>query len=105
MSVTVALYELILLNFTNGEDFFNFGIFRIKEFEIVKKKFNFIVIRLSELIKRQSCDHIETSQLTGFYMMATLAFNELKCCMLHERSSFEQSLLTSLFQCNFGGLV
>ena len=37
-----------------------------------------------ELIKRQSCDHIETSQsicradqLTGFYMMATLACNEL----------------------------
>ena len=37
-----------------------------------------------ELIKRQSCHHIETSQLicsanqmTGFYMMATLAFNEL----------------------------
>ena len=38
----------------------------------------------SNLIKRQSCNHIETSQLvcsanqlTGFYMMATLAFNEL----------------------------
>ena len=38
-----------------------------------------------QLIKRQSCHHIETSQLsckanqlTGFYMMATLAFNELK---------------------------
>ena len=38
----------------------------------------------SELIKRQSCHHIETSQLicfanqlTRFYMMATLAFNEL----------------------------
>ena len=35
-------------------------------------------------MKRQSCHHIETSQmicsenqLTGFYMMATLAFNEL----------------------------
>ena len=39
----------------------------------------------SYLIKRQSCHHIETSQLicivnqlTGFYTMATLAFNELK---------------------------
>ena len=37
------------------------------------------------LIKRQSCHHTETSQLicranqlTGFYMMATLAFNELR---------------------------
>ena len=37
-------------------------------------------------IKRQHCYHIETSQLisranqlTGFYMMATLAFNELIC--------------------------
>ena len=38
----------------------------------------------SYLIKRQSYHHIETSQsisstnqLTGFYMMATVAFNEL----------------------------
>ena len=31
----------------------------------------------SELIKRQSCHHIEANQLTRFYMMATLAFNEL----------------------------
>ena len=37
-----------------------------------------------DAIKRQSCHHIETSQLicsanqlTGFYMMATLALNEL----------------------------
>ena len=37
-----------------------------------------------ELIKRQSCHHMETSQLiyranqlTGFYMMATLVFNGL----------------------------
>ena len=36
------------------------------------------------LIKRQSCHHIETrqlicsaNQLTDFYLMATLAFNEL----------------------------
>ena len=36
------------------------------------------------LVKRQSCHHIETTQLicsanqlTGFYMMVTLAFNEL----------------------------
>ena len=40
---------------------------------------------LDYLIKRQSCHHTETSQLicsanqfTGFYMMATLAFNELR---------------------------
>ena len=39
---------------------------------------------LTSLIRRQSCHHIETSQLickanqlTGFYMMATYAFNEL----------------------------
>ena len=39
---------------------------------------------LALLIKRQSCRYIETNQLicfanqlTGFYMMATLAFNEL----------------------------
>ena len=38
-----------------------------------------------QLIKRQSCHHIETiqliggeNQLTGFQMMATLTFNELK---------------------------
>ena len=37
-----------------------------------------------ELIERQSCHHIKTSRLiynrliyTGFYIMATLAFNEL----------------------------
>ena len=41
-----------------------------------------------ELTKCQSCHHIETSQLiysanqlTGFYMMATLAFNELIDCL------------------------
>ena len=37
---------------------------------------------MSWLINHQSCDHVETSQLianqlTGFYMTATLAFNEL----------------------------
>ena len=32
---------------------------------------------MHELIKRQSCHHIETSQLTGFCMMAILALNEL----------------------------
>ena len=41
----------------------------------------------SVFIKRQSCHHIGTSQLvsranqlTGFYMIATLAFNELRSC-------------------------
>ena len=39
--------------------------------------------RSNWLIKRESCHHIETSQLikanqlTGFYMMVTLAVNEL----------------------------
>ena len=43
----------------------------------------------SQLIKRQSCHHIEISQLigranqlTGLYMIATLAFNELKITYL-----------------------
>ena len=40
--------------------------------------------RDNKLVKRHSCHHIETSQLTcsanqltGFYMMVTLVFNEL----------------------------
>ena len=44
----------------------------------------FFIPTQSWLIKRQSCHHIKTSQLicranqlTGFYMIATLAFNEL----------------------------
>ena len=43
-----------------------------------------IIFIPGELIKHQSCHHTETSQmicstnpLTGFYMMATLAFNKL----------------------------
>ena len=47
------------------------------------------MINLLELIKHQSCHHIVTSQficranqLTGFYMMATLPFNELKAPLL-----------------------
>ena len=43
------------------------------------------LVNFLKLNKSQSCYHIETSQLicptnqvTGFYMMATLAFNELK---------------------------
>ena len=46
----------------------------------------------SELIKGQSCYHIETSplicstnQLTGFYMMVTLAFNELSSTSIQFR--------------------
>ena len=42
------------------------------------------MLEVQAIIKRQSCHHIETSQLicptnqlTGFYLMATLAFNEL----------------------------
>ena len=45
---------------------------------------NNFLIRKNQFIKRQSYYYIETSQLiwranqlTGFYMMATLAFNEL----------------------------
>ena len=38
---------------------------------------------INDQIKSQSCHHIETNQLiyhqlTSFYMMTTLAFNELK---------------------------
>ena len=47
----------------------------------------------SELIKCQSCHHIETNQLicsanqlTGFYMMETLAFNGLICSKLTIRT-------------------
>ena len=47
------------------------------------EKFCFFTV-LNYFIKRQSCHHIETSQLicsanqlTGFNMMLTLAFNEL----------------------------
>ena len=51
------------------------------------------------LIKCQSCHHIETShlicranQLTGFYMMATLAFNELMlvlCMVIQIQESYK----------------
>ena len=41
-----------------------------------------------ELNKRQSCHHIETSQLTGFHMMATLAFNELRKYILYCQGPF-----------------
>ena len=41
-------------------------------------------VQLINLMKRENCHHMETTQLiypanklTGFYMMATLAFNEL----------------------------
>ena len=51
-------------------------------FPLNKKKSQIVPQRL--LFQKQSCHHIETSrlicsanQLTGFYMMATLAFNEL----------------------------
>ena len=43
-----------------------------------------------KLIKCQSCHHIETNQLIcranqlgGFFMMATLAFNELRTTLIH----------------------
>ena len=39
-------------------------------------------LSVSELIKRQSCHHIRYSQLTGFYMTATLTFNELRYYLL-----------------------
>ena len=35
---------------------------------------------ITKLIKRQSCYHIETSRLIGFYIMVTLTFNELLFC-------------------------
>ena len=51
-------------------------------FPLNKKKSQIVPQRL--LFQKQSCHHIETSrfifsanQLTAFYMIATLAFNEL----------------------------
>ena len=52
-------------------------------------------------MKRQSCHHIETSQLTGFCMMANMAFNDLMwlCCLeqifAHLLAYFSVNLLTS----------
>ena len=50
------------------------------------------IINLINSLKRQSYRHIETSQLicranqlTGFYMMATLAFNELIRLILEKK--------------------
>ena len=37
---------------------------------------------ISELIKGQSYHHVRYSQLTGFYMIATLTFNELRYYLL-----------------------
>ena len=48
------------------------------------KTVGFLMFSLGVFIKRQSCRHIETSQifsadqLDSFYMMVTLAFNELR---------------------------
>ena len=51
-------------------------------------------------MKHQICHHIETSQLickasqlTGFYMMATLAFNEL----MGSNHLFDQKIMQMLF--------
>ena len=51
-------------------------------FGIMHERVN--TVQLINLMKRENCHHIETSQLiypadqlTGFYTMATLAFNEL----------------------------
>ena len=55
------------------------------------------------LIKRQSCHHVETSQLisranqlAGFYMMVTLAFNELRT-MFHQKHKYP--FLYSIYGC------
>ena len=57
-----------------------------------------------QLIKRQSCHHIETSQLicranqlTGFYMMTTLAFNELSWLYLNPSLPAEIAPLPHFF--------
>ena len=54
-------------------------------YNIFSRKILLSLLKKDWLIKHQSCHHIETSQLiwranewTGFYMMATSAFNELK---------------------------
>ena len=55
-----------------------------------------LIISLDELIKRLCHHYIETIQLicianqsTGFYVMATLAFNELKLCIQIRFKLFE----------------
>ena len=49
-----------------------------------------VILLLRELIKSRICHHIETSQLicwanqlTGFYMMTTITFNELTTSILN----------------------
>ena len=58
---------------------------------IFAKSFIKDIWKSSKLTKRQSCDHIETSyliyslnRLTGFYMIATSAFNELRTLPIQE---------------------
>ena len=74
--------------------------------KILKLKLSFLLIRprFSQLIKRQSCHHIETSQLicranqfTGFCMMATLAFNALKNLIVHYDKSIDPFHTADLF--------
>ena len=55
-----------------------------------------LIFSLDELIKRPCYHYIETRQLicianqsTGFYVMATLAFNELKLCIQIRFKLFE----------------
>ena len=59
--------------------------------------------KLTELIKGQSCHHRETSQwicsgnqLTGFYMMTTLAFNEL----IKYRNALRPWTIKTIEQCS-----
>ena len=62
------------------------------------------------LIRRKSCHHIETNQLicsanqlTGFYMMETLAFNELMIILFHQRFMLPLSTEPEMF-CKKGDL-
>ena len=119
MSLTIQIFHswkkntifLFFLRFCNGQQFINV------------QNCNLII----KLIKRQSCHHIETTHLTcsenlltGFYMMTTLAFNELRhyelsikwyeklvfkhlifngCMSAHQSSQgLFQNLLTSSYQ-------
>lgn len=62
-----------------------------------------LIISLDELIKRPCHHYIETIQLicianqsTGFYVMATLAFNEVSGLLL-SKSSFNSNSFISIF--------
>ena len=46
--------------------------------EVFRESFSYRLLQENLICNENGFQHIETSQLTGFYMRATLAFNELK---------------------------